>query len=46
MGWACGKNGRKRGAYKERDNFEDADVDRIVISNGSLRSGMGGHELD
>jgi len=31
MGWACGKNGGKRGAYRERDNLEDTDVDRRII---------------
>jgi hypothetical protein len=32
MGWACGKNGRKRGAYRERENLEDTDVYGRIIS--------------
>jgi hypothetical protein len=40
MGWACGKNERKRAAYGERDNLEETDVDRRVISNVSLRSDL------
>jgi hypothetical protein len=46
MGWACGNNERKRAAYGERNNLEETGVDRRVISNGSLRSGIGGHGLD
>jgi hypothetical protein len=46
MGWACGKNGRKRGAYSERDNLEDTDVDGRIISKwifkwqGRARTGL------
>jgi hypothetical protein len=31
MGWACGKNVRKRSVYRERDNWEDTDVDGRII---------------
>ena len=37
MGWACGKNGGKRGAYRERDNLEDTDVDRRIILKWILK---------
>jgi hypothetical protein len=47
VGWACGKNGIKRGAYRERGNLEDTDVDGRIISKwifekwqGRVRTGL------
>jgi hypothetical protein len=41
MGWACCKNGRKRGEYRERDNLEDTVVDGRIISKWIIKKWHG-----